>query len=73
MATVLAPLHALLCKGAIWTWSNAHDTAFQQIKEVLQSPLLLVHFDGQKPRILSCDALPYGLGAVLAHQMPDGR
>ena len=72
LSTVLAPLHALLRKGAVWTWSKAQVKAFQQVKEVLQSSLLLVHFDSQKPVILSCDASPYGLGAVLAHQMPDG-
>ena len=39
---------------------------------MLQSSQVLVHFDGSKPIILSCDASPYGIGGVLAHVMPDG-
>ena len=38
----------------------------------LTSSCLLVHFDPQKQVILSCDASPYGVGAVLSHQMDDG-
>ena len=32
----------------------------------------LIHCDPEKPLLLACDASPYGLGAVLSHQMPDG-
>lgn len=33
---------------------------------------MLVHFDGSLPITLTCDASPYGVGAVLGHILPDG-
>ena len=33
---------------------------------------VLVHFDPRKPLVLSVDASPKGVGAVLSHQMSDG-
>lgn len=34
---------------------------------------LLVHYDSNRQPILACDALPYGLRAVLSHIMDDGQ
>ena len=71
LAHLLEPLH-LLRKNTQWTWGTEQDKAFKNAKETLCSASLLVHFDPLKPITLSCDASPYGLGAVLSHLMEDG-
>lgn len=72
LSTLLAPLYTLLGKDVPWKWSSEQDRAFQRSKELLTSSKLLVHFDPQLPLLLACDASAYGIGAVLAHRMPDG-
>ena len=39
---------------------------------MVQSAEALVHYDTEKDIVLSCDASPYGVRAVLSHRMPDG-
>ena len=39
---------------------------------MLTTSSLLTHFDPNKLVLLSCDASPYGVGAVLSHRMRDG-
>ena len=72
LSSRLAPLHELLRKNTEWKWSHEQDDAFQKSKNLLTSTPLLVHFDPKLPLLLACDASAYGVGAVLAHRMPDG-
>ena len=72
VATILTPLHQLLQQGMPWKWGREQQAALDQVKELIDSPNLLVHFDGNKPLLLACDASPYGVGAVLSHLMDDG-
>ena len=69
----MSPLHILLCKGTKWNWTQNQQIAFDKVKELLQSDALLVYFDSTKPLLVYADASPYGVGAVLAHEMPDNR
>ena len=72
LSTVLAPLYRLLRKDTFWRWTKEEMKAFQASKDLQTSSPLLVHFDPQLKLIFACDALAYGVGAMLAHQMLDG-
>ena len=72
LATVLAPLYALLRRDTPWSWSKKREEAFQAAKKLLTSADVLVHFDPDLPLLLACDASSYGIGAVLSHRMQDG-
>ena len=72
VATLLEPHHKLLRQGIEWKWQEKQQTAFAQVKELLQSADLLVHFDPEKELILACDASNYRVAAVLSHKQVDG-
>lgn len=46
--------------------------AFERSKNLLMTNNLLVHYDPNKEIVLHCDAIPYGLGAILSHII-DGK
>ena len=72
LATIAHPLYHLLNKGVQWECTTACQNAFQKIKKEITSDRFLVHFKGNLPLKLVCDASQVGIGCVLAHVMPDG-
>ena len=73
LASVLVPLHTLLQKKTKWYWSTDCERAFQEMKQMIASERVLAHFNPDLPLLVSCDASPYGLGAVLSHVWPQGE
>ena len=71
-ATRLAPLYKLLKHEEPWNWSTQQQQVFQDVKESLLNPHTLAHYDDTKPIVVACDALPFGVGAVLSQVLADG-
>lgn len=66
------PLDQLLCKDVKFEWSNECRKAFNRAKQILQSDLLLTHYDPNLDLIVAADASLHGIGAVILHRFPDG-
>ncbi|KAK7091479.1 hypothetical protein V1264_009152 [Littorina saxatilis] len=72
LASMAEPLYRLTKKANPWKWGDEEQAAFEQLKNVLSSDQVLVHFDPNKTLGLACDASNVGIGAVLFHRYPDG-
>lgn len=71
-AMVAKPLHCLLDIQAPWKWGHKEAATFQAVKDLLTSDSILLQYDNNLPLTLTCDASPYGVGAVLSHCLPNG-
>ena len=71
LATLAAPLYSLFRKGATYRWGKPQQESFNNAKECFISPRVLIHFDQKLKVILSCDASPTGVGAVMANELSD--
>lgn len=72
ISTLREPMDKLLKKDIPFVWSPDCQKAFNKFKEVLQSDLLLTHFDPTLPISIASDASNAGIGSVAYHTYPDG-
>jgi len=72
MHQLRGPLNHLLVKDVKWNWSADCQAAFERIKALLTSDLLLTHFNPKQDIFIAADASQYGIGAVISHRFPDG-
>ena len=55
-----------------FVWTAEHQKVLEKLKKVLQSDLLLTHFDPGLDIVVAADACDYGVGAVISHRFPNG-
>ena len=60
-------LTKLLKKGEPYLWTEIHQKVFSELKNILQTTLILIYLDAKKPYIILFDASKYCWGATL-HQ-----
>ncbi|CAA9994888.1 unnamed protein product, partial [Nesidiocoris tenuis] len=61
------PLRRLLRKDHSFFWSSACESSFLKLKAELCSERVLVPYDPLLPLVLTADAGPCGIAAVLSH------
>ncbi|XP_036345530.1 uncharacterized protein LOC118754748 [Rhagoletis pomonella] len=72
MKQLRGPLDDLLKKEAKFEWQSIHQEAFDQLRKILSSDLVLTHFDPRKDIVLATDASIDGMGAAIMHCFKDG-
>ena len=72
-ASVVEPMRALLRKDTDFTWTDAAQQSFEQVKGMIASGPALRLFDPNKRTVVSTDASDYGLGAVLTQMNKNGE
>ena len=67
-ATISAPLRELTKKNAHFQWKAEHEEAFQKMKNALTSVPVMANFDTKKDIVITVDASPVGISAILARK-----
>ncbi|XP_064488368.1 uncharacterized protein K02A2.6-like [Ornithodoros turicata] len=72
-AAIARDLYELLKHGNKSQWLKRHQSAFENLKKLINECTVLAHYDETNPLVIACDASPYGVGAVLAQVDDDVR
>ena len=67
-ATITGLLRELTKHNVRFEWSEAHDEAFDTLKQTLTSAPCMSYFDKRKDTYVTVDASPVGISAILAQK-----
>ena len=70
---IAKPLFKLTQKEHSWDWMLACEEAFQVLKKMFMSSLVLVMPETRNPFHIECDASDFTTRAVLSQVAPDGK
>ena len=73
LASVLHPLYKFLKQNFKFICTETAQKAFQNVKEMILSDIVLTHYDPDFTVKLACNSSSYGLGAVISHVMGNGE
>ena len=73
MRSARSPLDKLLKPEVKWSWEEKHQQAFDRCRYLAGNSAKLVHYDPNKPLVLTTDASPFGVGACLSHKVVDAK
>ncbi|CAF3646537.1 unnamed protein product [Rotaria socialis] len=68
-AQISAPLNKFTSKGFPFIWTATEQSAFNQLKDAITSPAVLILPDPSQPYIIRTDASGVGIGAVLLQKL----
>lgn len=68
LATLARPLRDIAKAESGWVWDAQQSRALSELEEAMSSLPVLRLFDVTKPVVISVDASPIGLGAVLMQE-----
>ena len=72
LATITAPLRELTIKGVPWLWTQQH-VAFETVKQELTKDCTMAFYNPEYKSLVTVDACPVGLGAILSQFDKDGQ
>ncbi|CAF4738552.1 unnamed protein product [Rotaria socialis] len=68
-AQISAPLNKFTCKGFPFIWTATEQSAFNQLKDAITYPAVLILPDPSQPYIIRTDASGGGIGAVVLQKL----
>ena len=68
LTELLEPLRRLQKWDTVWAWESEQQTAFEKIKTILTTLLVLTYFNKDKDHIIQTDASKTGVRAVLLQE-----